>query len=90
MVRGRWQDLATVVSSARPLCPSDCQTGGLHQDWGEAGLGLTEDVIYISDKSHLPNVSQLCLQGMEDITLVLEDELDTEDDTEECERWCSR
>ena len=90
MVRGRWQDLATVVSSARPLCPSDCQTGGLHQGWGEAGLTLTEDVIYISDKSHLPNVSQLCLQGMEDITLVLEDELDTEDDTEECERWCSR
>ena len=90
-MRGRWRDLATVVSSARPLCPSDCQTGGLHQGWGEAGLGLTEDVIYISDKSHLPNVSQLCLQGMEEaITLVLEDELDTEDDTEECERWCSR
>ena len=89
-MRGRWRDLATVVSSARPLCPADCQTGGLHQGWGEAGLTLTEDVIYISDKSHLPNVSQLCLQGMEDITLVLEDEFDAEDDTEECERWCSR
>ena len=90
-VPAKWGRLATVVSSRDLLCPLHCQTGQLLQDGGEGGgLAVLHNIIYISDRSQLANITQVCLQGRQDPITVISDEEEEESDETECDRWCSR
>ena len=90
LVPSKWDRLATVVSSRDPLCPLHCQTGQLLQDGGEdAGLAVLHNIIYISDRAQLANMSQVCLQGRQEAITVISEEKEESDETE-CDRWCSR
>ena len=89
VVPAGWADLSTLLQTIPgPLCPVDCQTGALSlAALEEQGLAVSEQVLYIAERSRLSNISQLCLQGRDDpISVVLEDPGQEKD----CSRWCSR
>ena len=68
--------------------PVDCQTGALSLAALEKqGLAVSDQILYLAERSKLSNISQLCLQGRDEpISVVLEDSGQEKD----CSRWCSR
>ena len=83
-----WGSLSTLLetSPGTALCPVDCETRHL-TELG-AGLGARDSMLYISDRTSMSSLSELCLQGREDtITVTLEDR--EEHESPECTRWCS-
>ena len=84
-----WSELSTLLqTSPGPLCPVDCQTGVLSlQALEQQGLAVSDQILYLAERSKLSNISQLCLQGkVHPISVVLEDSGQEKD----CSRWCSR
>ena len=92
---GDWSDLSTVLeTSPGPLCPVDCHTGDLSTTaLEEQGLAVSGRILYLAERTKLTNMSQLCLQGLQDpITVLLEDsgQEKEKEKEKECSRWCSR
>ena len=89
VVRAGWADLSTLLqTNSGPLCPVDCQTGTLSlAALEEQGLAVSDQILYLAERSKLTNISQLCLQGRNNpIPVVLEES----GQEAECDRWCSR